>query len=173
VDALKGAAEKSGYPTKDVTLHELRNAFPEITVRGIISGKKIVGRSSSNPCWYRLARLSMLEVSLCRITSKKIARCLERQVNSPETRDRSNPTAEAEIRFLRLWTRRARTTLFLSFISPPICRQNCQKCQGCRKEWSHRNRSLNIDSLIQSDYDGSTCDEVTHFRMERMWVMFP
>jgi hypothetical protein len=44
MDALKGATTKSGYPPKDVTLRELRNAFPEITVRGIISRKKTVGR---------------------------------------------------------------------------------------------------------------------------------
>jgi len=44
MDALKGATTKSGYPTEDITLHELRNAFPEITVRGIISKEKTVGR---------------------------------------------------------------------------------------------------------------------------------
>lgn len=54
LDALKGATMKSGYPTKDITLHELRNAFPEITVGRIIS-KKTVGRFSAILCQHRLA----------------------------------------------------------------------------------------------------------------------
>jgi hypothetical protein len=85
MDVHKGATTKSGYPTEDITLHELRNAFLEVTLRGIISGKKTVRRYSSSPYQYESICLRMLVLRSCRTTGRKTARCLERQVGSPET----------------------------------------------------------------------------------------
>ena len=81
-------------------------------------------------------------------------------MDSAETEHRSSQIVEIRIQFLRDRVGPAHETLFpfLFSIHGIFVRTVRSVGQSGPKEID----ILNIDSLIQSNYDGSTCDEVTH-----------
>lgn len=81
-------------------------------------------------------------------------------MGSPEITHRLSQMIEIEIQFSHPRARPAHETLYFFFFSlhGTFVRTVRSVGQSGAKEID----ILNIDSLIQSDYDGSTCDEVTH-----------